>query len=561
MAKTKDGFYKQSASGIGSDALILLAGGGTKALSELASSSNLSNYYTKTESDKKYAKGNNIKYDKFTTASTASDGWYNIFTCTDNTNSPCIVNVRAYAHSSMIFTVTKGWATSGNISILEYNSSSNASYAYVKGARILSDGKVQINLHTGSNVNVEITVVSTGNVTLSSTLVCDTTAYSSSTSVTVLDSKLGTDKTMFIDDLSVSNTVTANRFTGNLNNTLTFSTGAFSAKTYNNSAAVTVNIPTHTSHLTNNSGFLTSLPSHTHSYASIGTVAFTPANEELTAADVLAKTGNWSIKKGTWDYSGNGYIKAGDFGNIDLAGTSILTFGSSSAYTQLYITAPTQSGHSGKTNEIFFYNNHGSDYSPGWTRVLTNRNYIDYVNTTNFPGLNKTGTVTQVKIGSTAYNPSSGIVSLPAYPTIPTVTDYYWANVKVSSTSNTATQPTFSKWTASNHCNITNSTGGKDLGVEITGKTYGIAFMIGSGDVNRGIYDRTNNKWMFYADASNYYMNNTLVTLAVRPSTNNSYTLGTSSVRWSTVYSVYGNFTGDVTLYKSDNGDSPHLVF
>ena len=119
-----------------------------------------------------------------------------------------------------------------------------------------------------------------------------------------------------------------------------------------------INIPTHTSHLTNNSGFLTSLPSHTHSYASIGTVAFTPANEELTAADVLAKTGNWSIKKGTWDYSGNGYIKAGDFGNIDLAGTSILTFGSSSAYTQLYITAPAQSGHSGKTNEIFFYNNH-----------------------------------------------------------------------------------------------------------------------------------------------------------------------------------------------------------
>lgn len=28
-----------------------------------------------------------------------------------------------------------------------------------------------------------------------------------------------------------------------------------------------------------------------------------------------------------------------------------------------------------------------------------------------------TGTVTQVKVGTTAYNPSSGIVSLPAYPT------------------------------------------------------------------------------------------------------------------------------------------------
>ena len=29
-----------------------------------------------------------------------------------------------------------------------------------------------------------------------------------------------------------------------------------------------------------------------------------------------------------------------------------------------------------------------------------------------------TGTVTQVKVGSTAYNPSSGVVSLPAYPTV-----------------------------------------------------------------------------------------------------------------------------------------------
>jgi hypothetical protein len=32
------------------------------------------------------------------------------------------------------------------------------------------------------------------------------------------------------------------------------------------------------------------------------------------------------------------------------------------------------------------------------------------------------GTVTQVKVGTTAYNPSSGVVSLPAYPTVPTKT-------------------------------------------------------------------------------------------------------------------------------------------
>ena len=117
--------------------------------------------------------------------------------------------------------------------------------------------------------------------------------------------------------------------------------------------------------------------SHTHSYVSYGTVAFTPKNEAITPAAVLALTGNWSLRKGTWDYSGNGYVTS-DFGNIDLAGTSVLTFGTSSAYTQLYITAPTQSGHSGITNEMLFYNNHGSDYSPGWTRVITNRNYTSY---------------------------------------------------------------------------------------------------------------------------------------------------------------------------------------
>ena len=41
-------------------------------------------------------------------------------------------------------------------------------------------------------------------------------------------------------------------------NTLTFSAGKFSAGTYNPSAAKTINIPTNTSHLTNDSGFLTS---------------------------------------------------------------------------------------------------------------------------------------------------------------------------------------------------------------------------------------------------------------------------------------------------------------
>lgn len=43
-----------------------------------------------------------------------------------------------------------------------------------------------------------------------------------------------------------------------VNSTLSFAAGSFGTKSYNGSAAVTVNVPTHTSHLTNNSGFITS---------------------------------------------------------------------------------------------------------------------------------------------------------------------------------------------------------------------------------------------------------------------------------------------------------------
>lgn len=46
--------------------------------------------------------------------------------------------------------------------------------------------------------------------------------------------------------------------TDKVNSTLSFSAGGFSTKSFNGSSNQTVNIPTHTSHLTNNSGFITS---------------------------------------------------------------------------------------------------------------------------------------------------------------------------------------------------------------------------------------------------------------------------------------------------------------
>ena len=47
--------------------------------------------------------------------------------------------------------------------------------------------------------------------------------------------------------------------------TLTFSAGTFAAKSYNGGSAVTVSVPTHTSHITNNSGFITTAATVTNS--------------------------------------------------------------------------------------------------------------------------------------------------------------------------------------------------------------------------------------------------------------------------------------------------------
>ena len=47
-----------------------------------------------------------------------------------------------------------------------------------------------------------------------------------------------------------------------------------------------------------------------------------------------------------------------------------------------------------------------------------------------------------------------------------------------------------------------------DAGLIITGSSYKIGFMIGSGNVNRGIYDYTNNNWTFYCDGSDAYITN-----------------------------------------------------
>lgn len=105
-------------------------------------------------------------------------------------------------------------------------------------------------------------------------------------------------------------------------NTLTFAAGAFAAKTYNGSDAVTVNIPTHTSHLTNNSGFWTG----TRYWANIAVSTASSTSTQPTFDTCY--TSNWFRSTGNsgWysqTYGGGWYMTDS---------TWIRTYGSKSVY-------------------------------------------------------------------------------------------------------------------------------------------------------------------------------------------------------------------------------------
>lgn len=85
-------------------------------------------------------------------------------------------------------------------------------------------------------------------------------------------------------------------------------------------------------------------------------------------------------ERGSWAYADNGYITTDTGVNIPLAGTAIFQWGASDTNkTQLFITPMNNSGVSNPAvNEMLFYTSNGSEYSSGWSRVLTNRNYTIY---------------------------------------------------------------------------------------------------------------------------------------------------------------------------------------
>lgn len=105
-------------------------------------------------------------------------------------------------------------------------------------------------------------------------------------------------------------------------NTLTFSAGKFSSKTYNGSSAITVNVPTRTSHLTNDSGFWTG----TRYWANIA--VSTSSSISTSPTFRTAYTSNWFRSTGStgWysqTYGGGWYMSDS---------TWIRTYGSKSVY-------------------------------------------------------------------------------------------------------------------------------------------------------------------------------------------------------------------------------------
>lgn len=85
-------------------------------------------------------------------------------------------------------------------------------------------------------------------------------------------------------------------------------------------------------------------------------------------------------ERGSWAYANNGYVSTDTGVNIPLAGTAIFQWGASDTNkTQLFITPMNNNGVSNPAvNEMLFYTSNGSEYSSGWSRVLTNRNYTIY---------------------------------------------------------------------------------------------------------------------------------------------------------------------------------------
>lgn len=340
-----------------------------------------------------------------------------------------------------------------------------------------------------------------------------------------------------------------------LKNSLTFAEGAFSAKTFNGSSAATVNIPTKTSHLTNNSGFLTQHQSLANYVTLDGTQTITGSKtfkRDTTAFTIQSSTSSSAIKfinSGITSWFGFDSRRQLFYTNDDW--TEAYYVLSSANYTN-YTVTKTGGGASGtwginitgnaetsdetlRFKNIMVANSADRDLNTGLFGGGLMRNYSGYASSyfTNHPTGMTYGCVLELSAygKSTATNDLAGQLAwdinhhstdstrylwwranddtnfsaakwhrIAYIEDIPTITDYYWADVKISDSSSTTTAPTFGSVTTS------------------TIKTD-----------NATLYLRYNND-----DAKSICLNNTafIPTNAATDKIN----LGTSSNRWKSLY-------------------------
>ena len=134
----------------------------------------------------------------------------------------------------------------------------------------------------------------------------------------------------------ISDTVAA---ANKVTNSISFAAGSFGTKSYNGSAAVTVNVPTHTSHLTNNSGFITSSASISGNAGS--------ATKLQTARTINGTSfnGTANITTANWGTTRSIYIQDATATNTSSA---VSVNGGSNAYlklpTNIKVGTPTATG-------------------------------------------------------------------------------------------------------------------------------------------------------------------------------------------------------------------------
>lgn len=202
-------------------------------------------------------------------------------------------------------------------------------------------------------------------------------------------------------------------------------------------------------------------------------------------------------------------------------------------------------------------------YSAGTTSLLTTgtdttnrvwpaKQIADYV--TGLGYTTNTGTVTQVKVGSTAYNPSSGVVSIPAYPTsLPASDVYSWA--KASS------KPSYKK----SEVGLGNVTNDAQVKRTEMGAASGVATLGTDGKVPSSQLPSYVDDVLEYADQASFPSTGESGKIYIAKDTNKTYRWSGSAYTEISASIVVGTTTGTAFDGKSgydhiNNTSNPHSV-